>query len=58
MDRTKASDAFNAGSIPVGRTLHHLDYFMWYFRRDRPQLQRESRSMDSFVLIMEGYQYD
>jgi hypothetical protein len=24
MDRTKASDAFNAGSIPVGCTVHHL----------------------------------
>ena len=23
MDRTKASDAFNAGSIPVGCILHH-----------------------------------
>ena len=25
MDRTEASDAFNAGSIPVGCTLHHSD---------------------------------
>lgn len=25
MDRTEASDAFNAGSIPVGCILHHLD---------------------------------
>ena len=24
MDRTEASDAFNAGSIPVGCILHHL----------------------------------
>ncbi len=26
MDRTKASDAFNAGSIPVGRSLHQIYY--------------------------------
>ena len=28
MDRTKASDAFNAGSIPVGCILHHPEFFM------------------------------
>ena len=32
MDRTKASDAFNAGSIPVGCTVHHLVFFRNFCR--------------------------
>lgn len=41
MDRTKASDAFNAGSIPVGCTLHHLDFLRGFFMlKDKLQLVR------------------
>ena len=41
MDRTKASDAFNAGSIPVGCTLHHPDFLRGFFMlKDKLQLVR------------------
>ena len=52
MDRTKASDAFNAGSIPVGCILHHLDFFIgvFIFRKVLSMLKDKLRIALDFVV--------
>ena len=51
MDRTEASDAFNAGSIPVGCILHHLDYR----ERDKRSRLRLFAIKELFFEIWKGH---
>lgn len=50
MDRTEASDAFNAGSIPVGCILHHSDFFKRYGDRMKETIKKRALLVRDFIL--------
>ena len=50
MDRTKASDAFNAGSIPVGCILHHSDLYIRLGDRMKETIKKRVLLVRDFIL--------